>query len=186
MLNRRSLLLLWLWEITERLWLCITCRKYIAVSVKKIENDNKNSTEVCPACEKVCEVERISYTKEIDVLGEKIDVPCELFKCLECGNEFDDPKDPTEELDLAYQEYRKRHNMVKPEEITSIRKILEYYGEKLSTIIGISEEELYSYEHGCLHDKRIDSLLQKVKKIFFKKMKGKQWRNIQENLPLEN
>ena len=56
---------------------------------------------ICPNCEKI--------TEEITVKSERINVPVEYYKCLECGAEFDDPKSKHDPLALAYKEYHRRH-----------------------------------------------------------------------------
>jgi len=46
---------------------------------------------ICPSCEKVTKLEHIENEEEIKVRGECIKVNVKYFKCLECGEQFDDP-----------------------------------------------------------------------------------------------
>ena len=57
---------------------------------------------ICPNCEKITDVQHIKTDEEITVKGERINVPVEYYKCLECGDEFDDPKSKYDPLALAY------------------------------------------------------------------------------------
>jgi len=69
----------------------------------------KTMKHICPNCEKTTDVQHIKTDEEITVKGERINVPVEYFKCMECGDEFDDPKSKHDPLALAYKEYRHRH-----------------------------------------------------------------------------
>lgn len=67
---------------------------------------------LCPQCEDERSVEKITSPIEIKVKGETIPVRVDLYRCLECGNEIEDPEDSQDELELAYREYRDRHGMM--------------------------------------------------------------------------
>ncbi|MCD6296123.1 MAG: hypothetical protein J7M30_03095 [Deltaproteobacteria bacterium] len=64
---------------------------------------------ICPNCEKISEVQYIKAAEDITVKGERINVLVEYFKCMECGDEFDDPESKHDPLALAYKEYRRLH-----------------------------------------------------------------------------
>ncbi|MCJ7776625.1 MAG: hypothetical protein MUP08_09595 [Desulfobulbaceae bacterium] len=69
----------------------------------------KTTKKICPNCEKRTNVQYIKATEEITVKGEGISVPVEYYRCIECGDEFEDPKSNYDPLALAFKEYRRRH-----------------------------------------------------------------------------
>lgn len=64
--------------------------------------------DICPNCDKVTDIERVSTRETIEVRGEPIEVDTEFFTCTECGVDFENTRGP-DALALAYQEYRNRH-----------------------------------------------------------------------------
>ncbi len=72
-------------------------------------NKVKTMKHICPNCEKLTNIQYIKTAEEITVKGERINVPVEYYKCLECGSEFNDPKSNHDPLAIAYKEYRRRH-----------------------------------------------------------------------------
>ena len=69
----------------------------------------KTMKHICPNYEKITNVQHIKTDEDITIKGERINVPVEYYKCLECGSEFDDPKSNHDPLAIAYKEYRRRH-----------------------------------------------------------------------------
>ncbi len=65
----------------------------------------------CPVCEEEREVKPVTTVK-VKVHGEEFDVPVELFECVECGERFDDPENPQDELEKAYRLYRDKHGYI--------------------------------------------------------------------------
>jgi len=120
---------------------------------------------ICPVCEKEVEVEPIKKTITVKVRKENIEIPVTFFKCKECGyDEIEDRENPIDELDLAYREYRKRHGMLQPEEITQLRKQYGLSQRELAKILGLSPATLSRYETGGLQEPAHDYLLQMLKK----------------------
>lgn len=66
---------------------------------------------ICPNCEKETVLEHIRTREVIKVRGEPIEVDAEFFTCTECGVDFENTRWP-DSLALAYQEYRKRYDML--------------------------------------------------------------------------
>ena len=119
--------------------------------------------EICANCEKVCVVELHKEKEELVVRGEPIVVPVEYYKCTECGAEFEDPKSIYDPLVVAYEEYRKRHNMMQPEEIRSLRQKYGLTQKELSGLLGWGAVTLTRYENGALQDKTHDTVLQMIR-----------------------
>ena len=63
---------------------------------------------ICPSCEKEREVSFIKQNEELKIKGEKFIVEMAFFKCVVCGEEFDDPKSDHDPIKEAYRLYRER------------------------------------------------------------------------------
>ena len=74
----------------------------------------------CEECGREVETKVITKRESYDVCGESIEVDAQILVCAECGEEFDNAT-----LIRAYNEYRRRHKLLLPEEI---KKIREQYG----------------------------------------------------------
>ena len=118
---------------------------------------------LCPNCEKNTELEFIIAEEKFEVRGELITVNVEYYKCSECGEEFEDPRSTKDPLDRAYREYRRRHGMLQPEEILSLRKHYGLTQKEISTLLGWGGATLSRYENGALQDEGHDRLLQFIK-----------------------
>ncbi len=118
---------------------------------------------VCPNCEKISELEHIITTEELNVKGELIKVKVEYYKCLECGEEFEDPGSKDDPLSKAYREYRRKYGMMQPEEIRDMRKLYGLTQKELSKLIGWGGATLSRYENGALQDDAHDRVLQLIK-----------------------
>jgi putative zinc finger/helix-turn-helix YgiT family protein len=106
----------------------------------------------CPGCEKETDLDKINNVESIEVRGEPIDVAVEYFKCLSCGEEFDDPLAETGPVDKAYREYRRRHGMTQPEDITAFRNKYNLTQGELASLLGWGTATLSRYENGALQD----------------------------------
>lgn len=107
---------------------------------------------ICPNCEKETNLELIRTTENIEVRGEQIEVEMEYYRCLDCGEEFEDPRSDHDPLDKAYREYRRRHGMTQPEEIRSLRKRYGLTQSELAKLLGWGAVTLSRYENGALQD----------------------------------
>jgi len=114
---------------------------------------------ICPNCEKERELELIHGFEDIQVRGEKITVEEEYFKCLSCGEEFEDPRSEDDPLDKAYREYRSRHGMIQPEGIRNLRKRYGLTQHEMARILGWGLATLSRYENGALQDEAHDKIL---------------------------
>lgn len=108
--------------------------------------------DICPNCVKERELELVHTTEAIEVRGEPIEVEVEYYKCLTCGEEFEDPRSDDDPLDKAYRKYRRLHGMTQPEEIRSFRKMYGLTQQELSKLLGWGGATLSRYENGALQD----------------------------------
>jgi putative zinc finger/helix-turn-helix YgiT family protein len=118
--------------------------------------------DICPACEKETDLELIRTRETIKVHGEPIEVDVEYYKCLSCGEQFEDPGAEKDPLAEAYREYRRRHGMVQPEEIRTFRKRYGLTQQELSTLLGWGGATLSRYENGALQDETHEKMIRLV------------------------
>ena len=81
--------------------------------------------DYCEVCEREVETKIITRNQVFNVCGEDIEIAAQVMVCAECGEELFNEELDSATLINAYNEYRRRHKLLLPEEI---RKIREQYG----------------------------------------------------------
>lgn len=113
----------------------------------------------CEECGKEVET-KIAVKAEIyDVCGEPIDVEARVLVCAECGEELFSEELDNDTLTSAYNEYRRRHKLLYPEEI---KKIREQYGlsqRSFAKLLNWNVKTVRRYENGSIQDKVHNNLL---------------------------
>ena len=79
----------------------------------------------CDECGKEVETKVVIKKEAYAVCGETIEIDAQVLVCGECGEEFFCEEFDNATLINAYNEYRRKHKLLLPEEI---RKIREQYG----------------------------------------------------------
>jgi len=115
-------------------------------------------TNICPNCEKEAKIKTVTLAEGIDVRGETIEVEAQYSQCTECGVEFENTQSP-DALEEAYREYRRRHDMLQPEDIREWRKTYGITQKELSALLGWGGATLSRYENGALQDETHEKML---------------------------
>ena len=115
--------------------------------------------DICPNCDEERELEYIESTEELDIRGERIPVEVAYYKCLSCGEEFEDPRSDDDPLERGYSEYRRRRGMTQPEEIKEMRKKYGFTQMEMSRLLGWGAVTLSRYENGALQDEAHEKTL---------------------------
>ena len=113
----------------------------------------------CEDCGREVETKVITKRESYDVCGESIEVDAQILVCAECGEEFYCEELDNATLMLAYNEYRRRHKLLLPEEI---KKIREQYGlsqRSFAKLLNWGDKTICRYENGSIQDKAHNSLL---------------------------
>ncbi len=113
----------------------------------------------CEVCGKEVETKVISKEETYVVCGESIEVNAQVLVCAECGEEF-----YCEELDNAtllhaYNEYRRKHKLLLPEEIRKIREQYNLSQRGFARLLNWGDKTICRYENGAIQDKAHNSLL---------------------------
>lgn len=113
----------------------------------------------CDSCEREVETKIITKHEKYEVKGEPVEIDARVRVCTVCGEElWDNDLDGQTILDV-YNIYRKRHNLLFPDEI---RKIRERYGltqKSFSRLLGWREHAIQRYENGSVQSKEENELL---------------------------
>ena len=113
----------------------------------------------CDECGKEVETKVVIKKEAYDVCGETIEVDAQVLVCGECGEEFFCEEFDNATLINAYNEYRRKHKLLLPEEI---RKIREQYGlsqRSFAKLLNWGDKTICRYENGSIQDKAHNSLL---------------------------
>ncbi|MFZ3170641.1 MAG: type II TA system antitoxin MqsA family protein [Carboxydocellales bacterium] len=111
-------------------------------------------------CEKCGEKESTILKKNevITVRGEDIEVESTIRVCL-CGNELLDMALEEENLEQAYDEYRKRHSYMSPKDIGEIRERYGLSQRTLGKVLGWGAITIHRYETGAIPNEAHHRLL---------------------------
>ncbi len=115
--------------------------------------------EYCDTCGKEVETKIITRPETLKVCSEEITVEAQILVCTECGEELFCEELDSETLVNAYNEYRRRHKLLLPEEI---KKIREQYGlsqRSFAKLLNWGDKTICRYENGSVQDKAHNSLL---------------------------
>lgn len=113
----------------------------------------------CPHCEKATNLTKTTLVEEFEIRGEIIQVEVTLFKCEEESHEFEDPLSENDPIENAYREYRRRFNMLQPEEIKELRLSFGLIQRELTNLLGWGGATLSRYENGALQSEAHDRIL---------------------------
>ena len=115
--------------------------------------------DYCEVCGKEVETKIITQKELFNVCGEDIEVDAQVTVCAECGEELFNEELDSATLINAYNEYRRRHKLLLPEEI---RKIREQYGlsqRSFAKLLNWGDKTIRRYENGAIQDRAHNSLL---------------------------
>lgn len=113
----------------------------------------------CEACGKEVETKVITKKETYNVCGENIEVDAHVLVCAECGEEFYSEELDSDTLVRAYNEYRRRHKLLFPEEIKKIREQYELSQRSFAKLLNWGDKTICRYENGSIQDKAHNSLL---------------------------
>lgn len=109
-------------------------------------------TRFCYNCYEEREVEVVEREDKLEVRGEEIPVKGPVALCKSCGTNVRDPELEDQLMLQAYREYRKRHNLLQPEEIAAIREEYGLSQRALARLLGWGPITVQRYERGALQN----------------------------------
>lgn len=117
-----------------------------------------SETFYCPLCEDERVGTRAVARESYRVRGEDIGIDVPRVTCAECGEADVDPEFGDVTLHL-YAEYRRRHDLLTPDQIRGIRGKYDLSQRAFAALIGIGTASIARYETGSMQDEAHDALL---------------------------
>lgn len=79
--------------------------------------------------------------------------------CPNCGTELFDEEIETKNQKKLYEQYRRKHGLLSPEEIKAIRRQYGLSQKSFSLLLGFEETAIHRYESGSVQDKVHDTVI---------------------------
>ena len=113
----------------------------------------------CEICGKEVETNIINRKETFNVCGETIEVEARVMVCENCGEDLFNEDLDSETLICAYNQYRKKHKLLFPDEIKSIREQYGLSQRSFAKLLNWGDKTIRRYEHGAVQDRAHNSLL---------------------------
>ena len=113
----------------------------------------------CEECGREVETRIVRKQECYQVCGEPIEVVADVLVCEECGEEFYCEELDNATLVRAYNEYRRRHKLLLPEEIKAIREKYGLSQRSFAKLLNWGDKTIFRYENGSIQDKVHNSML---------------------------
>lgn len=113
----------------------------------------------CDICDKEFNTKIITKQEHYTVYGEDIVITAKVRVCENCGEELFDEELDNSTLIRVYNEYRKRHKLLLPEEIKQIREQYSMSQRGFARLLNWGDKTVRRYENGSLQDKAHNSIL---------------------------
>ncbi len=96
---------------------------------------------------------------EYTVRNEKVAVTLPVTICPTCGTEEVDEGFGHDPVELAYEAYRKNHDLLSPQQIRETRESYRLSQKSFAKLLGMSEATINRYEQGALQDATHDNAI---------------------------
>lgn len=106
----------------------------------------------CPHCEKNQKIVKVTKKETLPVMGEPVEYSAEVYRCSVCKGEFATTEMEEENFRKAYNFYRDKHHLLRPEKIKEIRHKYGMSQKDFSRFLGWGEITIHRYESGSLQD----------------------------------
>jgi putative zinc finger/helix-turn-helix YgiT family protein len=118
-----------------------------------------NNEHFCPYCEETTRFRLITKQETLPVMGEPVDYQARVRCCSACGGEYASTELEEENFQTAYTIYRRRHNLLTPEQIRAIREKYGLSQRNFSRLLGWGDITVHRYEAGALPDTAYNVML---------------------------
>ena len=106
----------------------------------------------CPVCDQTTQIEKGFRKDVLNIRDTPVKFTATLRRCSACGEYFSTTDEEEVNFATAYTIYREKKNLLKPEEIKSLRERYGLSQRAFGRILGWGEITLHRYEHGALQD----------------------------------
>lgn len=116
-------------------------------------------SKYCENCGRNVDTKVITKKEVYDVCGDSITVDSNVLVCANCGEEFFCEEFDNNTLINAYNEYRRIHKLLLPEEIKRIREQYGLSQRSFAKLLNWGDKTICRYENGSIQDKAHNSLM---------------------------
>lgn len=117
----------------------------------------------CVKCDEYVDVQEKVTTISHQIKDEHITLEVLMPYCIACGCQLSDLDVEEKHFDIALNEYRRRKNLLKPEQIKEIRDFYGLSQRAFARALGFAEPTINRYEMGAVQDNIHNSILMLVK-----------------------
>ena len=114
--------------------------------------ENNIMREYCGICDKINEVSIKNINETYSVKSEETIINVDVVFCNICGNKVHSPALDEQVLKKAFLVYRKKHNLLTPDQIIQIRTKYLLTQRSLAKLLEWGEITIHRYESGAIQD----------------------------------
>lgn len=115
--------------------------------------------DFCPYCEEITGFSLIAKLETLPVMGEQVEYQAHVRCCSVCNGEYAPTALEEENFRRAYAIYRRRHNLLFPEQIRATREKYGLSQRNFSRLLGWGDITVHRYEAGALPDTAYNVML---------------------------
>ncbi len=132
----------------------------LSANKSQVTNMNTKTIETfCPECDQEVTANIIEQSSTVRIKGEDIHFTEHVAICPRCGAEIGDSRIEGPNIDAAYDVYRKRHGIVSPNYLKSLRKRYGLSTREFSLFLGFGEQTEHRYETGSIPDNSQNTII---------------------------
>lgn len=121
---------------------------------------------VCETCGPVSDTRVVRREESYPVNGEETSVSARVRVCRQCGQDMFDRNLDSKNLQVAFDLYRQRHNIISPTELRAMRERYGLSQRSLGALLGWGEITIHRYEQGSLPDDAHNQVLRFIEDPF--------------------
>lgn len=115
----------------------------------------------CPICNGLTQL-KSDKEREVKFRKENFKVFESFYECTNCKEKFVDEKLGDKNIEQVYNQYREKHNLMFPIEITELRKKYGLSKIKMSLVLGWGENTYSNYEKGAIPNESHNFLMKLI------------------------
>lgn len=124
----------------------------------------------CPDCEKYVDATVIQKKESYTIKGDgPFTITANVPICPKCNAELYDKEIESNNQKMLYDQYRKKHGLLLPEEIKAIREMYCLSQKSFSRLLGLGEITIHRYESGSVQNESHDNLIREARNPEFVK-----------------
>ncbi len=115
--------------------------------------------EFCPHCNDITEIEEITLEEQYPIKNDLLTVPVQVLRCGNCRGTFVTGSLEEVNYRTAAEHYRRKHNLLFPEDIKALREKYKLSQRQLGKILRWGDSTISQYENGKIQDAAHNDLL---------------------------